>query len=310
MLTEEEFEQWCSQLQLPQATRHLITQIRQAPPSRRVQGNYGNVCGKYCSEKMGQTIQFESHRGELAHIIDKLEHNREVLEYYDQPPPIELNYTSKSGRRVRTAHTPDFFVIGLKEARWEEFKPISELIKKAEQQPHRYLQNEAGNWCCPPGEEYAQKYGLNYRIRTDFKSNTIRLRNYQWLEPYFQWGNLDEDKTLEPIILSLVKSKPGISYSNLLLTKPELTPDKINSLIAQEKLFINFNTAPLAEPDQVRIFATPEQVEIFEQMGLSEITKDSPFPNSRYQEVEKFLLKARPQDLATANSRYEAINPT
>ena len=64
MLTEEEFEQWCSQLQLPQSTRQLITQIRQAPPSRRVQGNYGNVCG----EKMGQTIQFESHRGELAHI--------------------------------------------------------------------------------------------------------------------------------------------------------------------------------------------------------------------------------------------------
>ena len=28
MLTEKEFEQWCSQLQLPQATRHLITQIR------------------------------------------------------------------------------------------------------------------------------------------------------------------------------------------------------------------------------------------------------------------------------------------
>ena len=81
---------------------------------------------------MGQTIQFESHRGELAHIIDKLEHNREVLEYYDQPPPIELNYTSKSGRRVRTAHTPDFFVIGLTEARWEEFKPINELIKKAQ----------------------------------------------------------------------------------------------------------------------------------------------------------------------------------
>lgn len=58
---------------------------------------------------MGHTIQFESHWGELAHIIiDKLENNREVLEYYGQPLPIKLNYTSKSGRRVRTAHTPDF----------------------------------------------------------------------------------------------------------------------------------------------------------------------------------------------------------
>lgn len=264
MLTEEEFEQWCSQLQLPQATRQLIAQIRQAPPSRKVQGNYGNVCGKYCSEKMGQTIQFESHRGELAHIIDKLAHNREVLEYYDQPPAIELNYTSKSGRRVRTAHTPDFFVIGLKEARWEEFKPISELIKKAEQQPHRYLRNETGNWYCPPGEEYAQKYGLNYYIRTDREHNTIRLRNYQWLEPYFQKQDLDKNNTLEPVIIALVKAQSGITYSELLLAKSEITTDKINSLIAQEKLFINFNTAPLSEPDQVRIFATPEPAKIFE----------------------------------------------
>ncbi len=38
MLTEEEFEQWCSQLKLAQKTRQLITHIRKAPPSRRVQG--------------------------------------------------------------------------------------------------------------------------------------------------------------------------------------------------------------------------------------------------------------------------------
>ena len=307
MLTEEEFEQWCSQLQLPQATRQLIRMIRQAPPSRRVQGNYGNVCGNYCSEKMGQTIQFESHRGELAHIIDKLEHNQDVLEYYDQPPPIELNYISKSGRQVRTAHTPDFFVIELKGALWEEFKPISELIKKAQQQPNRYIQDETGNWFCPPGKEYAQKYRLNYRLRTDREQNTIRLRNYQWLEPYFQRQDLEKNQTVKSLILSLVKAKPGLSYSELLLARDEITADEINSLIAQEKLFINFNTAPLAEPDQVRIFATKEQSEIFEQMRLSDLTKEE--PSYSYQEVQNLLLKARPQDLETANARYEAIKP-
>ncbi len=71
MLTEFEFEQWCNQLNLSNSSRQLITQIRTSPPSRRVQGNYGNACGNYCSKKMGQTIQFESHRGELAHIISR-----------------------------------------------------------------------------------------------------------------------------------------------------------------------------------------------------------------------------------------------
>ncbi len=36
---EEEFDQWCSQLKLAQNTRCLIAQVRQVPPSGRVQGN-------------------------------------------------------------------------------------------------------------------------------------------------------------------------------------------------------------------------------------------------------------------------------
>ena len=208
---------------------------------------------------------------------------------------------------MRTAHTPDFFVIELKRAGWEEFKPISELIKKAEQQPKRYIQDETGNWLCPPGEEYAQKYGLNYRIRTDLEQNTIRLRNYQWLEPYFQGQDLDKDSILNQGILSLVKAKPGLSYSELLLAREGISADEINSLIAHQKLFINFNTAPLAEPNQVRIFPTKEQAEIFEQKGLSDLTKNC--PSQSYPEVQKLLLKARPQDLETANARYEAIKP-
>ncbi len=132
---------------------------------------------------------------------------------------------------MRTAHTPDFFVIELKRAGWEEFKPISELIKKAEQQPKRYIQDEIGNWLCPPGEEYAQKYGLNYRIRTDLEQNTIRLRNYQWLEPYFQGQDLDKDSILNQGILSLVKAKPGLCYSELLLAREGISADEINSLI-------------------------------------------------------------------------------
>jgi hypothetical protein len=33
------------------------------------------------------------------------------LEYYDQPPRIELDYLSKNGRRNRHPYTPDLFII-------------------------------------------------------------------------------------------------------------------------------------------------------------------------------------------------------
>jgi len=56
------------------------------------------------------TIQFESHRVELAAIYE-MENDPHVLEYFDQPPSIKLSYSSADGKNMGVLHTPDFFVI-------------------------------------------------------------------------------------------------------------------------------------------------------------------------------------------------------
>ncbi len=71
---------------------------------------------------MGVTIQFESHRVELAGIYE-MEHDRRVIEYYDQPAAIKLDYESANGRRLGVYHTPDFLVLRETEAGWEGGKP-------------------------------------------------------------------------------------------------------------------------------------------------------------------------------------------
>lgn len=99
-----EFDQWCSQQQLTAQSKDLIAAIRAAPPSRRVQGRSKNVSGVYPSRKMGQTIQFESHTVELWAIY-QMEHDPDVLEYYDQPPPFKIQYQNKTGRKISHYHT-------------------------------------------------------------------------------------------------------------------------------------------------------------------------------------------------------------
>ena len=81
MLTQNEFELWCERLKFSPETRVLVAGIRAAGPSRRVKGAAGNVSGRYPSRKMGCTIQFESHRNELAAILE-FEHSRcvEIVE--------------------------------------------------------------------------------------------------------------------------------------------------------------------------------------------------------------------------------------
>src|SRR6266702_353066 len=150
MLTPEAFQQWCRARQFSGKTCDLIARIRFSPPARRVQGRVGNVCGTYPSRKMGVTIQFESHTVELGAIY-LMEHDEEVEEYYDQPPPFKLSYQTRSGRKTTHFHTPDFFVIRKGQAGWEEWKTEEQLRKLAEKQPFRY-QSRDGHWHCSPGE--------------------------------------------------------------------------------------------------------------------------------------------------------------
>src|SRR5579859_6189577 len=99
MLTENDLTAWCARLNLNEQAHEIIDQVRSSEPARRVGGGRSNVSGFYPSRKMGKTIQFESHRVELAAIYE-MEHDPLTLEFYDQPPSIVLDYKSKDARRV------------------------------------------------------------------------------------------------------------------------------------------------------------------------------------------------------------------
>lgn len=99
MLNEEAYQHWLDHCGFSAPARALLSDIRQSPPVRRVTGRRGNVHGHYPSRKMGLTIQFESHTVELWAIY-AMEHDPGVLEYYDQPTRLKLQYVGPSGRRV------------------------------------------------------------------------------------------------------------------------------------------------------------------------------------------------------------------
>ena len=268
MLTSEQFHDWCIKLNLSEQAEKQIQQIRSLPPSRRVQSRVGNVSGRYPSQKMGVTIQFESHHHELAGIYS-MEYDSEVLEYYDQPPRIKLNYESASGRHLGVWHTPDFFVIHREQAGWEEWKTSQELERLAIKMPHRYQQTQTGQWRCPPGEAYAMQWGLEYRIRTDSEIDWALQRNLYFLEDYFRAESESKSPLVnEQKIIGLVESQPGITLLKLL--EWELTPDEIYSLIASKELYVDLSTADLAsEPEKVQLFPSIESVKAAPQLSES-----------------------------------------
>lgn len=145
MLSTQEFEEWCRRLKLPEVTRKVISQIRSTEPVRQVKSLGGNVSGNYCSQKMGKTLQFESHKVELPGI-EEYETCSDVLEFYDQPYRLTLKFLNKKGREVTVTHIPDFFVIRQQSAGFEEWKPQGKLEKLSLLQPNRYVKKQDGQW--------------------------------------------------------------------------------------------------------------------------------------------------------------------
>lgn len=258
MLNPTEWLDWVQQRQLPAATIQLITQIRTSAPARRVQSRRGNVSGAYPSRKMGVTLQFESHRHELAAIYE-LEHDASVLEFYDQPPAIKLSYVSASERSVGVFHTPDFFVLRTDAAGYEECKPEQELVRLAEKSPQRYQRTPTGGWCCPPGENTAASYGLYYRLRSSAGINWVWQRNIQFLEDYLRTERPPVPETLLTQLTNLLTRQGSLSLSELFHQSAGwASRDAVYALIATEGLYVDLQEASLTMPEQVRVYAHRE----------------------------------------------------
>src|SRR5258708_1900473 len=262
MLSEQELYLLCQHLGFSDEAQAVIRNVRASEPSRRVTGRAGNVCVRYASHKMESTRQAESHRNELAAIYE-MEHDENVLEYYDQPPPIKIEYFTKSGKKVAPFYTPDFFIIQkapkAQDERklsigWDEWKMEEELIRLAEDNPNRYVKGEDGRWHCPPGEKYAAQFGFFFRLRSSAEIDWIFQRNMRFLEDYLLQENPTVSLEASEEILSIVTLESGITLDKLLKNLKHANSDDIYTLIATEKIFVDVRIAPLAEPDHVHLF--------------------------------------------------------
>ncbi|MBK8024775.1 MAG: hypothetical protein IPK19_25995 [Chloroflexi bacterium] len=252
-LSETEFHDWAFRLGLSQSTVSLITHIRSSEPSRRVGGGAGNVTVRFPSKKMGCVIQAESHKVSFAGVIE-YEHDKAILEYYDESLPIKLNYKAKSGRQIGVLHTPDYFLIQENGAGWEEWKTEEELNRLAEDMPNRYMRDENGQWRCPPGEEYASEHGLAYTVRSSSGINWTYQRNLSFLDDYWRHPLADIPEDVRETLVSHVARNEGIDLDTLRRQFPDQV-DKIAALIFQEALYCDLENQLLIEPQTTSIFS-------------------------------------------------------
>ena len=241
-------------LKLQKDAQDLLIDIRSSPPSRLPDSRAGNMPVWYPSKKMQCIMKAESAKVEFAFLLEA-EHDDEVLEFWDQPPPIELSYRDRRGHLQQPLHTADYFVFRYKSAGWEECKPVEKLIQFAQQHSKRYVLDEQGQWRCPPGEVFAAKYGLTYRVRASDQINWAAQDNWLYLEDYYQ--NLEKlaiSETDLTILHQIVDKCPVLTLADLRAAASPIRSEQINIAIARHALYVDLATHRLTQPECTPIF--------------------------------------------------------
>ncbi len=299
-------------LNFSKETQELLTSIRSSPPSRTPRARHGNMPVWYPSKKMQCIIKAESAKVEFAFLL-QAEHDDDVLEIWDQPPPIPLEYQDKHDRWQRPMHTADYFIFGHQECCWIECKPTEELFKQAETRPNRYVLDEQGIWRCPPGETFAAKYGLTYRVWSSDQINWAAQDNALYLEDYYQdLERLQIPKETLEILYRFVDEHLGIMLAELrdVAMGEGISADLINIAIARHDLYIDLASYRLSEPQRVPIFRQKEATQAALSLNNNEVLplKTSPV-SSLTLEGQTLLEYASERDVLTALFRNRVIHP-
>src|SRR5260370_25176938 len=225
-------------LGLGPATQELLIRVRSSPPHRTPTSRAGNMPVWYPSTKMQCIIKAESAKVEFAFLLEA-EHSDDVLEFFDQPPPIPLAYHDRRNHVQRPLHTADYFVFRSHSAGYEECKPVEKLRQLAQTHPTRYVLDDRVQWRCPPGEAFAAKYGLTYRVRSSDQINWAAQENWLYLEDYH--NDLDKLRVVDTdlaMLYQIVDDCPGIPLADLRLSASPLSPYPTTLPLALQPLYL------------------------------------------------------------------------
>lgn len=298
MLSDQHLMRLLAQHNIPLVGQKMIQTIRSSEPARRTGGGTHNVAARFASRKMGFVIQAESHKNELPAVYI-WEHDPDTHEFYDQPAPIKLSYRTSGGRKVTHLSTVDFFLIQDNWIGWVENKTEEWLLASHASGSERFQPDGNGGWRCSAGEEFAEQYGLGFKVRSSKENNWILVRNLEFLADYYASSCAPTSKSdLQAIAVAF----DGVRWMSVrdVLQQNGMTPDLLNKAIADGVLFVELATELMSEPGYTIVCRDAESAEIYRSQKGGQVL----FPSTDLQ-----TIKIEPQaDITWDGQPWRIIN--
>jgi putative transposase len=292
MIPDDNFLKMYLARRVCEPAKKYIDRLRKAP-AHVPRGSSRAVTGIFESRKIGESIHYKGHMVQLPLII-QMEHDPDVLAYYDGLEKIKLTYELPDGKKHSELYAPTFLKITEQSIVFVECWSESELEKLFIKSPWRYTKREENGhtyWACPPGEETAKKWGFEYQVWSTAEINWHMLSNMGYLTSYYTSSTpLVPDENITKLALARVELDPGISFKSLRdhieesLGGEEDIPGTIvqtlNILLVQQKLFVNLQQESLTDPEHAHVFADAETAAAFTNLRAAPIWDHSPLPSA------------------------------
>lgn len=299
MLNEDELTAYMDRLGLSEEARRAIRTIRSSEPSRNVKSGKGNVSCKFPSEKVGVTIQAESHTVELAAVYE-WEHDPDVLEFWDQTPKIKV-IGRRNERKYSWRTRPDYFLLHKDWAGWVECKAESFLLKRCAPEHGWFVRHDDGRWTFPPGEAYAAEMGLRFVVRSSAETDWVSLRNQLLLADY-RANNCPPLKAADKhAALNKLAQQPWWILRDFIHADPPVAADVAFKLIADGLVHVDLAQELLAEPELVHVFRD-EASALAHKDYLRAMTVGGPMPPA-------IIARVEGQPLLWDGKPWRIVNP-
>lgn len=196
-------------------------------------------------------IQAESHRGELAALVE-WDFDAITHEMYDQPMRVKLKYLNQNGRVISHMSTPDYFLLQEGFAGWVECKAESWLREQEAKGSGLFVKGADGKWICSPGEEYAAQFGLKFLVRSSAETSWNKNRNVEFLADYLDERCPSPKQDEMTRIHDAMKGQAWLTLKQLIDLGCD--SDTTFKMVADGQLYVDLDLYLLAEPERAMVF--------------------------------------------------------
>lgn len=250
MLTENEYYDYTKSYLLENTAIDYMQQTRLGEPSRLVGTNaVKNVTTFFPSNKMGFTISTESSTCERYFVIEA-EYDEEILEYWDQPEPIEITRKNKAGTR-NAYYTPDFLVLYKSGPCIIEMKTREQLDRLVDKYPEEWIREESNGYVefrFLPAEIAFNKIGLKFKVVANTQFNHIRISNLNLLLKTRKEPSSPSIKLVDKV-RTVLASNGVMTMSQIRKEISELNLTEILQLIDHKIIYGDLSEQMLSQPN-------------------------------------------------------------